>query len=306
MGQTDPLPNFAVRYQINSNPAILLRMARVLSIHGIAQQLMGPDLLEAAWLPAIRSGMKLANARPIEGTDLRCAFYGDLFRKDPIRAAGYPMLRARDVTDEWDVRFLAELWHEASVHDSNVPPPDERVRASVPRSVQAALSALSKARFLTGLVERALIWNLKQVRLYLHDNAVREYVLSLLAKQVTSETSVVVGHSLGSIVAYEALCRHPEWQLKTLVTIGSPLGISNLIFHQLRPTPINNLGLWPNVEHWFNIAADGDVVALQKRLAICFGERVQDRLISNETRAHDATAYLTARQTGEAIASGLD
>lgn len=277
----------------------------VVGIHGIAQQLMGSDLLEAAWLPALRSGMRLANAMPIEATDFRCAFYGELFRKDPNRAGGYPPLRARDVTDEWETRFVNELWQEAAKQDSGVPSPKEQVRAYAPRSVQVALSALCKARFLTGVLERVLIWNLRQVRLYLHDDSVRGYALGSLAQLIGPETRVVIGHSLGSIVAYEALCMHPEWKVNALVTLGSPLGIPNLIFHRLRPTPVNNRGVWPNVEQWFNIAADGDLVALEKRLANHFGEQVRDRLISNETRAHDITAYLTARETGEAVASGL-
>jgi hypothetical protein len=249
--------------------------------------------------------MRLANAVPIEAADFRCAFYGSLFRKNPTRGGGYPLLRARDVTDEWEAQLLEVLWREAAARDPEVPSPDEPVRAHTPRSVQSALSALSKARFLTGLIERALIWNLKQVRLYLHDDSVREYALASLARLVEPDTRVIIGHSLGSIVAYEGLCANSGWQVKTLVTVGSPLGIANLIFDQLRPKPVNHRGSWPNVERWFNIAADGDVVALEKRLAPRFGERVQDRLISNESRAHDMTAYLTARETGEAIASGL-
>ena len=47
----------------------------------------------------------------------------------------------------------------------------------------------------------------------------------------------MVGHSLGSVVAYEALCAHPEWPVRALVTLGSPLGIRNLIFDRLVPAP---------------------------------------------------------------------
>jgi hypothetical protein len=72
-------------------------MAKVVGIHGIAQQLLGPDVLEAAWLPSLRSGMRLANVTPIEAEDFRCVFYGSLFRKTPSRAGGYPLLQARDV-----------------------------------------------------------------------------------------------------------------------------------------------------------------------------------------------------------------
>ena len=49
---------------------------------------------------------------------------------------------------------------------------------------------------------------------------------------------MLVGHSLGSVVAYEALCANPEWPVRMLVTLGSPLGIPNLIFDRLEPAPL--------------------------------------------------------------------
>jgi hypothetical protein len=46
-------------------------------------------------------------------------------------------------------------------------------------------------------------------------------------------------------------------------------------------------------------------VALVKRLSPLFGERVSDWLVYNSVKAHDAKPYLTAEETGRAIASGL-
>lgn len=56
---------------------------------------------------------------------------------------------------------------------------------------------------------------------------------------------------------------------------------------------------------WTNIADRGDVVALAKDLAPVFGHRVTDVLVHNGARAHDVRPYLTARETGQAIASAL-
>ena len=47
------------------------------------------------------------------------------------------------------------------------------------------------------------------------------------------------------------------------------------------------------------------MVALEKRLAPLFGERVQDLLVNNGSKSHDASPYLSAVQTGHAIAQGL-
>jgi len=97
----------------------------------------------------------------------------------------------------------------------------------------------------------------------------------------------VIGHSLGSVVAYEALCQKPA-NVVTFVTIGSPLGIQNLIFHKLTPRPSpEGIGAWPGkVKHWTNIADKGDIVALEKNLAPFFGPTVRDVMVYNGSDAH--------------------
>jgi hypothetical protein len=108
------------------------------------------------------------------------------------------------------------------------------------------------------------------------------------------------------VVAYEALAAHPEWPARKLVTLGSPLGIRNLIFDRLRPAPVNGTGAWPGaVSAWTNVADAGDIVALNKRLASLFGSRVQDESIDNGAKAHDVCPYLTSAKTGQAISAGL-
>lgn len=51
---------------------------------------------------------------------------------------------------------------------------------------------------------------------------------------------------------------------------------------------------------------DGDVVALEKNLAKHFGGGVRDVVIYNGSHAHDCTRYLTAKETGMAIAQGFE
>jgi len=165
---------------------------------------------------------------------------------------------------------------------------------------------LSQSRFWSGVAERALIFDLKQVRRYFCEPGIREAAMTRVAAVVEPDTRVLVGHSLGSVVAYEALCAYPEWPVTTLVTLGSPLGIRHLVFSRLRPPPSNDRGNWPGgVSRWVNVVDAGDVVALVKRLASCFGERVEDHLVHNGSRAHDVSRYLTAMETGSAILTGL-
>ncbi|MBD0838057.1 alpha/beta fold hydrolase [Streptomyces sp. TRM68416] len=277
-------------------------MARVVCIHGIGQQYAGERQLHAAWHPVLADGLLRAGAaRALSADDVRCVFYGDLFRP-PGRtlAVQDPPLTASDVDEGFEADLLLALWAEAARTDEAVLPPDARTLVRTPQTVQRALNALSRSRFFSGVALRGLVLDLKQVRAYLCDPAVRGAVQERVAAAVTDRTRVVVGHSLGSVVAYEALCAHPDWPVRALLTLGSPLGIRHLVYDRL-PEP----GAWPGgVDAWTNIADEGDVVALVKDLRPLFGDRVACHLVHNGSRAHDATRYLDTPQAGRAVTDG--
>lgn len=285
-------------------------MAAVVGVHGIAQQRKGPQVLLTEWGPAMRDGVSLAGGNLADGR-LACAFYGALFRPSgTLRSAGDVHYRPADVTED-EALLLHALWEEAArIEPDRVPPPDAELRLATPSSVQAALRVLAGSRFFAGLAERVMISDLKQVRRYLREPDIREQAQAAIDGFVTEETRVLVGHSLGSVVAYEALHTYaddPRWaNVTTLVTLGSPLGIPNLIFDQLRPPPDDGHGAWPpTVTHWTNVSDDGDVVALVKRLGPLFGDQLVDVRIDNGATAHDILPYLTAAETGKAVADGL-
>lgn len=282
-------------------------MASIVGVHGIGQQFKGENVLRAEWLPPLRDGLKRAGGSLPRDEDLSCAFFGDLFRPKGRKALGEPRYQASDVAVEWELTTLEAWWGEAAAQDRAVPGPDASTKLRTPQVVQRALNALSKSRFWAGIAERALIFDLKQVYLYLHDEAIRRAVCERVAAAVGPDTKVMVGHSLGSVVAYECLCAHPEWPVQSLVTLGSPLGIPNLVFERLQPPPPRKgRGAWPGpVRHWTNIADGGDVVALVKDLCPQFGNQVKNHLIYNGATAHQILPYLTAEEAGHAIAEGL-
>ncbi|MCT7353362.1 hypothetical protein N4P33_14420 [Streptomyces sp. 15-116A] len=277
-------------------------MTRVVCIHGIGQQYAGERQLHAAWHPAIADGqLRAGAASPLPAEDVSCVFYGDLFRP-PGRTLTLldPPLRASDVDEGFETELLLALWAEAARTDESVLPPDARTLARTPQTVQRALNALSRSRFFASVALRSLVLDLKQVRAYLCDPAVRDAVQERVAAAVTDRTRVLVGHSLGSVVAYEALCDHPEWPVRSLLTLGSPLGIRHLVHDRLRKP-----GAWPGgVTAWTNIADQGDVVALVKDLRPLFGDRVACHLVHNGSHAHDATRYLNTPQAGRAVTDG--
>ncbi|MFE6962113.1 hypothetical protein [Streptomyces sp. NPDC057696] len=290
-------------------------MARVVGVHGIGQQVQGEGRLLALWWPALNDGLRRAGADDglLDASDVEMAFYGDTFRPagQLLAVADLPYT-ADDIEDGFERELLAAWWRAAADSDPEVVPPDaDDTLVSTPRSVQGALRALSGSRFFANIALRHMVADLKQVRAYFTDPTVRNTVRNRVAAAIGEDTRVVVAHSLGSVVAYEALCALPSHQVRALVTIGSPLGIRNLVFDRLDPAPAGPRkearGAWPGDKElvWTNLAGQGDVVALVKDLRSGFGDDVRCALLTTGTHAHDATAYLTDELCGKAIAEAL-
>ncbi|MGQ4401326.1 serine peptidase [Streptomyces hayashii] len=86
---------------------------------------------------------------------------------------------------------------------------------------------------------------------------------------------VVVAHSLGSVVAYEALHGTPEAGVELFLTLGSPLALPGVVFERLDPAPTGAAppyrGIRPSgAARWVNIADPGDPVAVPPGLARFF------------------------------------
>ena len=288
-------------------------MARVVCVHGIGQQREAANTLHSKWAPALCGGVALAGGRLMEG-EVRSAFYGDLFRPSGRHLAIGDSQIQPDELDPFEQSLLLEWWAEAARTDTAVISPDARTLGTrTPRAAHGALRALSNSRFFAALGERALLGDLRQVRDYLHEHDIRVSARRRVAEALGDDTRVVVGHSLGSVVAYEALCANPQLPVRMLVTLGSPLGIPNLIFDQLDPAPLPSnqaeacpRGRWPGPGRaWTNVADRADVVALVKDLRGAFGSAVDSWLVDNGATAHDVKPYLTAVETGRAILNGL-
>jgi hypothetical protein len=249
--------------------------------------------------PALRDGVGFAGGW-LEPEDISAAFYGDLFRPAGSRSLGWPDYDWSDVNDPFEADLLSAWWQH--VQDDHAQP----TRVRTPQWVQRALSSLSGTSFFAGLGERAMVGSLKQVRAYFTDPDIRQKIRRRLLAAITPDTRVLVAHSLGSVVAYEALCSTPDAPVTALITLGSPMGIRNLIFDRLTPAPRAGIGCWPgSVRQWTNIADHGDIVALTKTLAPLFERTVVDVSVQNGAKAHDILPYLTTVETGSAVLRGL-
>lgn len=166
------------------------------------------------------------------------------------------------------------------------------------------------------------------VRYFKNDNGIGEQVRELLKAPLRrmlaqGERVLIIGHSMGSVIAYDALWEltHVEklpQRVDLFLTLGSPLGMR---FTQARLMGAHEHGQrrYPhNIRRWVNVAAHGDLTALDPVLGDDFKSMLQlgltesisdiNRGIFNYFRndrglnVHRSYGYLVNPRVGEVIA----
>jgi PGAP1-like protein len=285
-------------------------MAAIVGVHGIGQQFGSGYQLEGVWYDAMRGGLVAAGhpslAEALAPGDVQVVFFGDLFRPPGTMAAQEPPFSPADIRPGLERDVLMTLYQAAVAQDPSLDVPEGTMGLGR-AATRVMLDRLARSATFARVAQRAFIGNLKQVTAFLTDPTVKHKVLARVREQIIRDTRVVVGHSLGSVVAYEYLCHDRQTSVELLVTLGSPLGIPNVVFDKLTPAPTNGAGAWPGtLASWVNIADPDDIVALRKDLTSLFpgiapGQRVTDRLVDNGDEPHAIDRYLNSRQTGSAL-----
>jgi hypothetical protein len=235
----------------------------IVGVHGVGNYVPGQPAPKVAvrrsadWAAAVAKGVGLEP----EALDLFVAYYA------PFLNAGQPAVevgtldpdRALDTLDP-STEALARSWLEAL----DLPEATLQGRLAVPlrHAVAVAADRFSLNGHLTKLFVAVCF---PEVARYLAAGRparaqAREHVASVIADQ---RARVVIAHSLGTVVAYEALHAHPEFDVDLLVTLGSPLALPGAVFPLLQPAPAGGAGIRPaNVGRWVNISDNGDPVAI--------------------------------------------
>ncbi|MEU3622572.1 hypothetical protein BS329_25235 [Amycolatopsis coloradensis] len=308
-------------------------MARIVLVHGIAQEQKSADTLEAEWLPSLADGVRLAGDAGLADTlwrdarpgDARMAFYGDLFLAGDQQGSADELTADEGelTADEGELaEALAGEWLRNAAVSASREADRARARAELARldgpagetqGVRAAarpvLNALVRlrpfARLGVAFAERVVVKALRQVTRYLTDDAIREHVQDRVAGLIGPETEAIIGHSLGSVVAYEAAHLHGR-PLPLLLTLGSPLGLRTVVYERTRPQPPS---VPPGVARWVNLADRDDLVAARPDLTPLFpgADGVLDSgyTVDNGAKPHEAAFYLAKRRTGEVLSAAL-
>ncbi|MFI8289381.1 serine peptidase [Streptomyces sp. NPDC085614] len=276
----------------------------IVAVHGVGNSFgagVDGELLEdlrgrraAVWAKEIAKGLGVGPDR----LDLDFAYYADRL------AAGRPVAQGDDdelLDDPLARRMLEEWARELGVADEV-----SQGHAAIP--VRALSSWVARKFDLAEGPLRIFIRLLfREVATYLRADdaperlAAREEVAARIAAH---RPRVVIAHSLGSVVAYEALHAHPELRPELFLTLGSPLAMPRAVFDRLVPRPEYRGTRPPGATRWVNIADPGDPVAVPPGLSGYFEGIALDHtsVVGFHFDLHNAVNYLRSATTAATLA----
>jgi hypothetical protein len=270
-------------------------MVDIVAIHGIWMHQSMRTEMHDAWLAAMIDGLRNIRSIHADSLSLECAYYGHEFNDG--KADNEPDYSAIDleVGLETDlVQAIAAKLDEEDAADSKM---------YLPGALQKALVAIQRSRLFEGR-DSVLVAFVKQVHRYFEDTEFRSRVHDEVAAAMAHSPSMVIGHSLGSIIAYDWLQHNQLDNPPALLTLGSPLGLEAIRRRLHQPLDRSR---WPDgARTWTNVAAGHDAVAMVKELAPLYHPDIVDRPCTNPRRsAHAALSYLPNIRVSKAIDEAL-
>ena len=236
---------------------------RLVFVHGRGQQGRTTGELKKGWLDAFEGGA--GNRKLPTDIDVFLPFFGDTLQKfvDEFNAGTSKDIQERgqpsDEYLEFQYAVAEQLRKNAKISDAQIEA--EYGNDPKPRGPQnwAWVQAIARAldRNSPGIGETTLEAFTTDVFLYVKRRAVRDAVNKVVADVLNDKPTVIVAHSLGTIVAYNILrSSKSSTQVPLLVTLGSPLAL-RAVREVLEPI------VFPDkVGSWYNAFDTRDIVSL--------------------------------------------
>jgi hypothetical protein len=289
-------------------------MVHLVVTHGRSHEFDIPVLTQEPLEAALRFGLERVRPPDFTRSPVSMAFYGDAWRPDAVleAAPGDPQEAVLDPA----TREPTELQREIAA-DMLASAPGPESAEAVPElfgwdSLNALATKLDEHLHTGDLITRLF---LEDVELYFTDETRRRAAIDRVVEAVNAAGGdvILLGHSLGSVVVYDALSEHPDLPAPGLITLGSPLGLPTVRRRlQTRRFP-------SGVARWVNVYDPRDFVTgrepLQEHFPAADGLMVEDLEIEGKapsfldvTASHDGRVYLSsmglARALRDMIAAG--
>lgn len=242
-------------------------------LHGRSQEHKDSKALKVEWLDALAEGLGKSDLElPIAASDVRFPFYGDalydLTNGKSGDAAAEIVVRGT-AADADEQRFsravMEEIRQKAGISQDQIAQvAGQDVVQRGPQNwewFQGILQAID--RYVPHGSGASIALFTRDVYQYLKNSAIRQRIEDGVSRAITPGVeTVVVSHSLGTVVAYNLLRREGHlrgWKVPLFVTVGSPLAITEIrkTLKGFAPTRCPECA-----SAWFNAMDERDVVAL--------------------------------------------
>jgi hypothetical protein len=274
-------------------------------IHGRSQEFKDAGALKGEWVGALVNTLdSLGLKAPISEEDIRFPYYGQTLYDlvDGAQGADVSDVILQGVeTDTGERDFLIgvarEMQQVLQIKDEEV---QEMVGGDV---IEQGAQDWKWVRGLLRLIDSrvggasgaSIAAVTKDVYQYLRNPGIRDAIEAGVLKAFEPGVpTVVLGHSLGSVVAYNVLKREGVargWKVPLFITVGSPLAVT-MIRKSLRP-----IGRPQCVEQWFNARDPRDVVALypldNDHFAVSPAIENKNDVVNKTPNRHGIAGYLS-------------
>lgn len=207
---------------------------RIMLVHGRDQQGIDTEVLKAQWMDALGRGAHSLGKQVPGHLDVSFPYYADVLDRYTRGIPTTEDVQARG-DDQADQEFLSfelsvadEMRKRAKISNQQLDDlygPDPHPKGPENwRWVHAVVKAIDKYGFgMSGTTIEAIM---RDVYLYTSRGGVRNQIDQIVKTLLTEEPTIVVGHSLGSVVAYNVLRTYTKkLQVPLFVTLGCPLAI---------------------------------------------------------------------------------
>ena len=284
---------------------------KIVLIHGRAQGGRSSQQILEQWVPGLKAGMHAAGLMLDPSIPIVAPFYGDVLDSMSEQAIRFrPEVVTRGTpppgdVDEVTAAMIEQMAIRAGLDIDQVL--DEENVSVVERGPERwgwvqALARRLEAKY--PWLARTVIGKVtSDVKSYIDFPHIQDAVHDIVVPALGDGPTVIVSHSLGTVIAYWSLVEHvPNADVPLLITAGSPLGLNTIKKRLPQPLRIPH-----GVQRWLNVTDQEDIVALHARLDqdtfIPGIENVDD--VENGDDPHAIERYLSDPRVARAIHAAL-
>ncbi len=287
---------------------------RILFIHGRSQGGKNPAELKKTWIETLKKGFQANGLTLPDNVVIDFPFYGD--KLDELTAQtemGEPegVIAKGGGKDKEYQEFIKSAIDEIKQR-KDISDVDIALEADNSNIKEKGIQNWEWVHAIASFIDNHFVDTseftiekfLTDVYLYVNIDHVTNSINKIVEDKLTDEPTIVVGHSLGAVVAYKIIMyNHKKINLHKFITVGSPLGIKAIS---------SKLGIPDNPagdDGWYNAYDEGDIVALNPLNDKYFPT---DPMINNYNNVknhtknhHGIIGYLNDKNVASEIAKAL-